>query len=185
MDLELLGEDSKELDPVTGVNRVDLENRNLEIRTTTNTNQVTIGASNEVSPNGLVAMAREKRERLAAKSDKAEVPVFRSTFGWNPHLRDDRSWGWPLEFQDQLATVVRPFRVHMLRQWKRNMFRSFVENLYHMFPDVAPAVSATVDSMVASVFSVTEPSNHCPVLPTYLWRTDGLGGRIKYCHWWL
>jgi hypothetical protein len=71
--VDRVSEDSKELDPVTGGNRVDLENRNLEIRTTTNTNQVTIAVSNEASPNGLVAVAREKQERLAAKSDDAEV----------------------------------------------------------------------------------------------------------------
>jgi hypothetical protein len=81
--------------------------------------------------------------------------------------------------------MVRWFRVHMLRRWKRNVFQSYVENLYHTFPDVAPAVSATFDSMVASESLSTEPSNHFPVLPTYLWRTGRLGGRIKYCRWWL
>jgi hypothetical protein len=70
----------------------------------------------------LDSLAREKRERSAAKADDAAVPEYL----WLEHLFDDSTWEWDVDMRAPLLCLVDWFRMHMLRHWRRNVFRSFI-----------------------------------------------------------
>jgi hypothetical protein len=122
-------------------------------------------------------LAREKRERSAAKSDDAEVPEYL----WMEHLFDDGSWNWCPETREQVTRMTDWFRSCMLRRWKRNVLRSFLQSLHQKFHFEKPNTDVIFE--IPALGSDPRPTSS--LLPTYVWSSEGLGGKTNYRHWWL
>jgi hypothetical protein len=115
-----------------------------------------------------LGIAREKRERSAAKADDAAVPEYL----WLEHLFDDAPWEWDSGTKDQIIKMINWFRSTMLRRWKRNVFLSFEQSLRQQHPQLLTALETSVD------FRKGTPS-------FYIRSSKGLGGQTYYRHWWL
>jgi hypothetical protein len=115
-----------------------------------------------------LGIAREKRERSAAKADDAAVPEYL----WVEHLFDDSSWGWDAGAREQIIKMIDWFRSIMLRRWKRNVFRSFGKHLVQRHPQL--------ESAADTVIEIREGTSS-----SYIWSSKELGGKAYYRHWWL
>jgi hypothetical protein len=102
-----------------------------------------------------VGVAREKRERSAAKFDDAAVPKYL----WLEHLFNNAVWNWNSEKKEQILNLVDWLRMHMLRRWKRNVFRSFIRTFYQSNPKLNSSAT-TVEPILGSV-------------GTFSWTTEG------------
>jgi hypothetical protein len=143
---------------------------------------------NKVQMDDLIILAREKRERSAAKANDAEVPEYL----WMEHLFDDTSWDWGPETREQVMKMTEWFRTGMLWRWKRNVLRSFLQSLHQKFLQLGfpqlgrghlerPKPNVIFEPMALG----TDPRPSSPLLPTYVWSAEGLGGKTIYRHWWL
>jgi hypothetical protein len=131
----------------------------------------------------LIILAREKWERSAAKADDAEVPEYL----WMEHLFDDASWNWGPETREQVMKMMEWFRTGMLQPWKQNVLCLFLQSLHQKFPQLGMGhfERPKPDVIFEHTALGTDPWPSSPLLPTYVWSAEGLGGKTIYCHWWL
>lgn len=75
----------------------------------------------------------------------------------------------------------------MLRRWRRNVLRSFIQNLHRRFPqlEMDRLEGITSDVVFEHTDHGTDSQASNLVLPTYGWSPEGLGGKTIYWHWWL
>jgi hypothetical protein len=125
----------------------------------------------------LVTPARGKREQSAAKSNNASVPEYQ----WWAHLLEDGLGVWSNFSKTQLLKKVDWFRTHMLRRWKRNVFRSFCWNLHQLNPEFE-----VMTSILKKLVGDRSPLSSDAMLPdVYSWSEEGLGEKTMFRHWWL
>jgi hypothetical protein len=140
-------------------------------------------SSEDAQMDDLIIVAREKRERSAAKADDAEVPEYL----WMEHLFEDGSWDWDPGMREQVRKMAEWFRTVMLRRWKRNVMRSFILSLHRNCPQLRrdQRERRKPDVVFEQATLSTDFLASSPFPPAYEWSTEGLGGRTIYRHWWL
>jgi hypothetical protein len=112
---------------------------------------------------------REKRERIAAKADDAEVPEYL----WLEHMMDDSPFYWSNEQEQAVTSMIAWFRKRMLRWWKNKVRTSFEKYLEEKYPQLKN------DSEMEIGFVELTPSE----TGLYGWK-GGWIGRQAYKRWW-
>jgi hypothetical protein len=115
------------------------------------------------------AMRREKRERIAAKADDAEVPEYL----WLEHMMDDGPFNWSNEQEQAVMSMIAWFRKRMLRWWKNKVRTSFEKYLEEKYPQLK-----NDSEMEIGLVELTPGETG-----RYGWK-GGWIGRQAYKRWW-
>lgn len=118
-------------------------------------------------------IAREKRERSAAKADDAEVPEYL----WMEHLFADGDRVWSPESKQRMMGAAWIFRKRMLTWWKCRVRRSLESFLKSRYPGLLRLNKDVSQPCID--WSLSGAGDR-----TYSWRESDIG-HMSYKTWWM